>query len=92
MPVAPGAPALGSTRSAAPIQTVGDKTFLLRNGVWTDTQFDPSKMTTTKVEFNGDAYFALLQNPAWGKYIALGSKLIVVLDGTAYEITDGGSK
>lgn len=92
MPVAPGAPALGSTTSAAPIQTVGDKTFLLRNGVWTDTQFDPSKMTTTKVEFNGDAYFALLQNPAWGKYIALGSKLIVVLDGTAYEITDGGSK
>jgi Ca-activated chloride channel family protein len=76
---------------AAPIQLIGDKTFLLRNGIWTDTQFDPSKMTTKKVEFNSDAYFALAQNPGWGKYVALGSRVIAVLNGVAYEITDDGS-
>jgi hypothetical protein len=75
----------------AAIQLIGDKTFLLRNGIWTDSQFDPSKMTTKRIEFNSDAYFALAQNPGWGKYIALGSRVIAVLNGVAYEITDDGS-
>ncbi|HEX9075150.1 MAG TPA: VIT domain-containing protein [Anaerolineae bacterium] len=95
---APGATAGAGGRSApepqvqaAPIQLIGDKTFLLRNGIWTDTQFDPSKMTTKKVEFNSDAYFALAQNPGWGKYVALGSRVIAVLGGVAYEITGDGS-
>ncbi|HEX9074810.1 MAG TPA: hypothetical protein VF932_03490, partial [Anaerolineae bacterium] len=95
---APAATAIPGGRSApepqvqaAPIQLIGDKTFLLRNGIWTDTQFDPSKMTTKKVEFNSDAYFALAQNPGWGKYVALGSRVIAVLGGVAYEITGDGS-
>lgn len=74
-----------------PIQALGDKTFLLRNSVWTDSQFDPSKMTTKKIEFGSDAYFALTtSNPELGKYLALGSRVIVVIDGVAYEITDTG--
>ncbi|MBI5034326.1 MAG: VWA domain-containing protein [Chloroflexi bacterium] len=74
-----------------PIQAIGDKTFLLRNGIWTDSQFDPSKMTTKKIEFGSDAYFALsTNNPEWGKYLALGARVIVVIDGVAYEITDTG--
>lgn len=82
------------TTSAAQIKSVGDKTFILRNNVWTDTQFDPSKMTTTKIAFESDAYFALIaNNPGWGKYLALGSRVIVVLAerGAAYEIMDNGS-
>jgi Ca-activated chloride channel family protein len=83
---------VGDGRSSVVIQSVGDQTFLLRNGVWTDTQFDPSKMTPTKIEFNSDAYFALLANhPDWGKYLALGSRVIVVVNGAPYEITDDGS-
>ena len=79
-------------RSSVSIQTIGDKTFLLRDGVWTDTQFDPSKMTTKKIEFDSDAYFALVaNNPDWGKYLALGARVIVVLNGTPYEITNNGS-
>lgn len=76
----------------SPIQTVGDKTFLLRNNVWTDSQFDPSKMATRKIEFGSEAYFALSANNAgWGKYIALGSRVIFVANNVAYEITDTGT-
>ena len=91
--MAPAAAVPGSTvLQPAPVQAIGDKTFLLRNGVWNDTQFDPSKMKTTKIEFGSDAYFALgSSDPAWGKYLALGSRVIVVLNGVAYEITDNGS-
>jgi Ca-activated chloride channel homolog len=87
MPASPG-----SAEQVTPLQAIGDKTFLLRDGVWTDTEFDPSKMTTRKIEFNSDAYFALATNNSdWGKYLALGSRVIVVLNGTPYEITDNGS-
>jgi Ca-activated chloride channel family protein len=92
-PAPPTMPGAGDGRSSVqPIQLIGDKTFLLREGVWTDTQFDPSKMTTKKIEFNSDAYFALAaNNPAWGKYLALGARVIVVTEGgVAYEITDSG--
>ncbi len=71
-----------------PIQAVGDKTFILREGVWTDTTFQSDTMQTQKVEFLSDDYFALLDAHAeLGQYFALGDKLIVVLDGTAYEVT-----
>ncbi|MGE5262314.1 MAG: VIT domain-containing protein [Acidobacteriota bacterium] len=103
--VAPAAPTAVPAATAAPggrigaepqvqtaaIQLIGDKTFLFRNGIWMDSQFDPSKMATKRIEFNSDAYFALAQNPGWGKYVALGSRVIAVLNGVAYEITDDGS-
>ena len=63
-PTRPGSTVL----EVAPVQAIGDKTFLLRSGVWTDTQFDPSKMTTKKIEFDSDAYFALAaNNPGMGQ-------------------------
>ena len=71
-----------------PIQTVGVKTFILRDGVWTDTTFEPDTMETEKIEFLSDAYFDLLsENPEIGPYLALGDRVIVVLDGAAYEVT-----
>lgn len=83
--------------SAAPyggddvVKHVGDKAFILREGVWTDTTFDPSKMTTTKIKFGSDEYFALLaQHPEWGKYVAVGERVIFVVNGVAYEITARG--
>jgi Ca-activated chloride channel family protein len=79
-----------TTQVAAPLQTIGNKTFLWRNAVWTDTQFDPSKMTTKKIEFGSDAYFALVNNVEVARYLALGTRVIFVLDGVAYEITDTG--
>lgn len=71
------------------VKHIADKAFILREGVWIDTTFDPSKMTTTKYKFGGAEYFALLsQHPDWGKYLSVGTKVIVVLSGSAIEITE----
>jgi Ca-activated chloride channel family protein len=70
------------------IKQVGNKTFVFRNETWTDTSFDGSKMETEKVEFLSDEYFDLISNsPVLGDYFALGERVIVVYDGTAYEVT-----
>ncbi|MGC9334356.1 MAG: hypothetical protein ACP5JJ_09430, partial [Anaerolineae bacterium] len=69
---------------------VGDKTFVLNAGVWTDTTFDPDRLEAVAVSFGSDDYFALIAaRPEWGRYFALGDHVIVVLDGTAYEVREG---
>jgi Ca-activated chloride channel homolog len=84
--VDPNAPIVAGVPSN-PIQTVGDKTFLWQDGVWTDTTFAPDTMTTQQVVFLSDAYFQLLvDTPALSEYFALGERVIVVLDGVAYEV------
>jgi Ca-activated chloride channel family protein len=73
------------------VRQVGSKTFLLQDGVWTDTTFDPSRMTTVKVGFGSDEYFELLAaRPDWGLYFAVGERVIFVVEGTAYEVAEGG--
>jgi len=75
---------------ASPVRYVGDKTFVLHGGVWTDTTFDPDKMEAVPVGFGSDDYFALLAaRPEWGRYLALGDHLIVVLDSVPYEVREG---
>lgn len=70
------------------VKYAGDRAFLLRNGVWTDTTFVPEKMTTTKIVFGSAQYFDLLsQHPEWNKYVAVGTNVIFVVNGAAYEIT-----
>ena len=69
------------------IKQVGSKTFVLRNDVWTDTSFDESGMETVLVEFLSEEYFDLIQkSPVLGDYFALGERVIVVYEGTAYEV------
>lgn len=71
-----------------PIKYVGDKTFILQDEVWTDTQFEPDTMQTVDVEFLSDAYFDLLvEHPELTEYFAVGERVIVVLDGVAYQVT-----
>jgi len=89
-------PAYASPKAGAPagqpaqlIQYVGDKTFVYNNGIWMDTTFDVKKSATSKVGFGSDDYLKLLAARAeWGRYFALGTRVIVVLDGVAYEVTD----
>ena len=95
-PMAPAAiPSEGGLRGGeVPVREVvryvGDKTFVLRDNVWIDTAFDRDKMTTTQVRFGSDNYFALLAaRPEWGRYFALGTHVIVVVEGTAYEVVEG---
>lgn len=68
------------------VRVVRDKVFVLRDGVWVDTAFDARTMRPERVVFGSDAYFKLLaRRPALAPYFALGPRVIVVLDGRAYE-------
>lgn len=72
---------------AARIRHVGDKTFRLMADAWVDTAFDPARMASEQVIFGSPRYFALLrQLPGLGRYLALGDRVTVVLDGRAYAI------
>ncbi len=84
-----GAPGTGQ----AAVTTMGDKAFVLRDGIWTDTSFDPTTMTTTQLPFPSDLFLEFLhEHPAAGKYFALGPQVIVVIDGVAYETIAGGAE
>lgn len=87
-PAEPGqAPMDESQAQAGAIRTVNDRTFILRDGVWTDTAFEPDTMQTEKVTFLSDAYFDLLTaHPELAEYFALGERVIVMLEGIAYEV------
>lgn len=76
-----------------PIQYVGSKTFVLRNGVWLDTAFDPAGGAAQEVGFASDTYFELLSAaPEVGQYMALGQEVLFIFRGQAYQIVlDGGS-
>jgi Ca-activated chloride channel family protein len=73
------------------VRHMGDKTFVLRDGRWIDTVFNPDEVTTSRLAFGSQDYFdLLLEHPEWGAYLSLGEQLIVVLDGTAYEVLSSG--
>lgn len=70
------------------VRTVGPKSFVLRDGVWTDTAYDTATMTPQRIAFGGARYFDLLRDhPELGRYLALGPEVIVVWEGEAYRIT-----
>jgi hypothetical protein len=89
LPVATFVTDEGKEVSAAEVlRYAGSRAFVLRNGVWTDTTYDPATMTAIDVPFAGDEYFALLsEHPELGTAFALGQQVVVVLDGTAYRVT-----
>lgn len=75
------------TASSA-ISNVGGKTFYLRDGVWTDSEFKAGTSTPeTVIKFGSDEYFALLaQKPKLGDFFALGERVIVVFEGRVYRV------
>ncbi|MFH1927447.1 MAG: VIT domain-containing protein, partial [Chloroflexota bacterium] len=78
----------GSTHEQ--VKHMRDKSFILREEIWTDTTFDPSRMKTTRLVFGSDAYFSLLaSHPEWGAYFSLGEEVIVLLDGEVYQVVRG---
>ncbi|HSS20120.1 MAG TPA: VIT and VWA domain-containing protein [Pyrinomonadaceae bacterium] len=72
------------------VKTAAGKTFYLVDGVWTDSEFKAgAKMPETTVKFGSDEYFALLkQKPALSSFFALGEKVVVVVDGRVYRVTN----
>jgi Ca-activated chloride channel homolog len=87
--VAPSAQGGGmGTAQGTAIRIVGTRTFLLQNGVWIDTAFDPQKMTAQQVVFLSDDFKKLLSTRSdLAPALALGEQVIVVVDGKAYQIT-----
>jgi len=70
------------------VQAVGSRTFFLRDGVWTDTAYNPDAGEPAVVPFASDAYFELLSaRPELGEALALGEEVLIVVDGAAYRIT-----
>jgi len=69
------------------VRVAGSRAFRQIDGVWIDTAFDPNSMTTLKVAFASEDYFALAAaRPDVAAAFALGERVIVVSDGTAYEV------
>ncbi len=80
-------------QAAEVIKHVGSKTFVLRDGVWVDTTFDPTTMEPVQVGFLTDDYFDLVAAvPRLGDYFALGQQVTAVLDGTAYKVVESGGE
>jgi Ca-activated chloride channel family protein len=68
----------------------GMRSFIVQNSVWTDTQFDPSKMKTTQVKFASDDYFALINaRPDLAQAFSVNERVIAVSNGVAYEVVQG---
>ncbi|MEN8098484.1 MAG: VIT domain-containing protein [Chloroflexota bacterium] len=65
---------------------VGSKTFIMRDGVWIDTLYDPDSMQLVPIEFMSQNYLDLASD--LGSFFALGPRIIVVRDGAAYETVD----
>ncbi|MDX1665098.1 MAG: VIT domain-containing protein [Candidatus Promineifilaceae bacterium] len=80
----------GATVNGRAVQVVGNKTFVYRDGVWIDTAYQADAQRPERIAFAGNAYFELLNAaPELGQYLALGQRVLVVHDGTAYEIVTG---
>ena len=87
-----GSANVAATPQAEQVKVVGDRAFVLRAGVWTDTRFEPDRMSATKVQFGSSAHFDLLTRyPEAGPYLALGDQVIVLLGGQAYQIGPQGA-
>jgi Ca-activated chloride channel family protein len=76
-----------SGEAANTVRIVGARTFVLSQGVWIDTAFDPEAMQTVPVSFLSEDYFALVAlQPELADAFALGERVIALSDGVAYEV------
>jgi len=77
-----------SEARAGGVRNVGGKTFYLRDGVWTDSEFKAeSGLPETALTFASDEYFALLKRePRLSDFFALGERVVVVYRGRVYRV------
>jgi Ca-activated chloride channel family protein len=69
------------------VRVVGPRTFLLTDGTWVDTAYDPDGMQTVDIAFLSDDYFRLVATDSQlGAAFALGPRVIALSDGTAYQV------
>jgi Ca-activated chloride channel homolog len=70
------------------VRSVGNKTFYLRDDVWTDADFNAdARRPETTLVFGSDEYFALLKRePRLAAFFALGERVVVVYEGRVYRV------
>ncbi len=78
-----------SSEGQGQVKIIGARTFVLQNGVWIDTSYDPEQSSIISLPFLSKDYFDLLSNhPEIGSELAIGKYVILVVDGKAYEVID----
>jgi len=72
------------------MRQVAGKTFYLRDGIWTDSEFKAdAKLPEVSLEFASEGYFKLInQLPKLADYFALGQRVVVVWQGKIYRVTE----
>ncbi|HLG16159.1 MAG TPA: VIT domain-containing protein [Blastocatellia bacterium] len=78
----------GMDRYLGNIELVDGKSFMLKDGVWVDTEYrDDRRMSKVEVKFGSDEYFALIaREPRLAEFFAIGRKVIVVLNNRVYQV------
>jgi Ca-activated chloride channel family protein len=71
------------------VRAVRGKTFMLKDGVWIDTEYsETDSRPKVMLRFASEEFFSVLsREPDLGQYFALGQKVIVVFKGKIYQIT-----
>jgi len=82
------AESLKDEKASSVLKRVGEKSFYLLNGVWTDSQYTTDlKLPEKTLHFGSDEYFILLkEKPQLARYFSLGERVLVVLDGVVYRV------
>ena len=65
--------------ASSTVRVLGARTYVLSEGKWIDTAFDPDTMQTTAIEFLSQDYFDLVAaHPELADAFALGEKVIAL--------------
>jgi Ca-activated chloride channel homolog len=70
------------------MRIAGGKSFILKQDVWTDTEYKPeSTLPRVRVKFGSDDFFELISNePGLAEFFSLGKQVIVVFKDKIYEM------
>jgi len=94
--VAPAIPSIQAGQGPAGegnalVRVVGARTFILQEGTWIDTAYDPQAGPAQRVPFLSEAYFTLVDTrPDLAPALSLGEQLIVVAGDQAYQVVPEG--
>ncbi len=71
------------------VHRIKDRTFRLREGVWTDSRFNPKTTGKKKLQvkaFSKDYFAVLRQHPELQPFLAFSTRILVVLDDLVVEV------
>ncbi len=81
----------GNMQRFANIQNVAQRGYVQRAGRWEDTRYQPDQKIAMRIQTYSEAYFQLSRNfPQLNSQMAVGDKLLVILNNQVIEIGDEG--